>query len=267
MILHQKQAFAFLSLTGPHTFTALSVKLSFARLRLSISQQTQLKAAKLMPYAVKASVPKLFDCPGAAGTHPYRGSRGSSPLGDSGNLQHRRLSPSSSQVCRSRSARAFSTNPMNLAAHRFPSPRLPRGFLRSGLHGGSRAVHQLTTTLPLLVNSAGRQLPGKRPPLPRLRRPWPHRRHGVVFWRWWMDPGHIRLPPAACAAAPTPSVLPAGSFVDSSPMAGDGDSLDPFAVERTSQNGCRYGSAGDWPSPQMPSPFRRPRPGCGRGAW
>jgi hypothetical protein len=109
-------------LTGPHTFTASfrhSPHYPSARLRSPQSPQGH--------DAVKASVPKLFDCPGAASFTPgFRGSRwrvasqrlrkpttpsvetglgckranssavpadpvGSSPLSDLSNLQHRRL--------------------------------------------------------------------------------------------------------------------------------------------------------------------------------
>jgi hypothetical protein len=42
--------------------------------------------------AAKASVPKLFSCPGAASS-PLSGSLGASPRSDKVNLQHRRLSP------------------------------------------------------------------------------------------------------------------------------------------------------------------------------
>jgi hypothetical protein len=50
-------------------------------------------------------------------------------------------------------------------------------------------------------------------------------RHEVIHWRWWIDPGPLRLPPATARSAPAPWVLLATPLVDVSLLLGDSDSL------------------------------------------
>ena len=95
--------------------------------------------------AAKASVPKLFSCPGAASS-PLSGSIGASPRSDKVNLQHRRLSP---LRCRSGPRWQLSPLPSDLDE---PSS----SSFRSPLSGSSAARFpaQSSTITPIAPSSA-----------------------------------------------------------------------------------------------------------------